>query len=117
MLELVRVKGSKQEKLYFIDRELDKLYIPARNYKEKFMNRLKDLDEKIDDWFDLEDAESLDINEYYNVIYRVNEKDTYSIKEEIKAEGGKWNGNYWILPKESKKFKTEIFIEWKKKEV
>lgn len=73
MLELVKVKGTGQGDLWFIDRELDKVYTPEHNYKEKYMNRLKDLGDTIDENFDIEEAETLDINEYYNVIYKENE--------------------------------------------
>lgn len=115
MLELVRVKGTGQGDLWFIDRELDKVYTPSFKYTETYMNRLKDLGDTIDENFDIEDAESLDINEYYNVMFIVAEENTYKIKDEIKAEGGKWNGKNWVLPKQSKKFKTDTYVEWKNK--
>lgn len=67
-----------------------------------------------DDLADEEEKEELEINinEYFDVKYVVTEKDTYSIKDEIKAAGGNWDGYKWVLSEPNPKFETKtIYIK------
>lgn len=78
-------------------KKIDKNKKSIDAYKNKLIKRLKK------EWFNNSDA-----------IYVVNEKNTYSIKENIKADGGKFQGGifsiwYFTEPKENYNL---IKIEW-----
>lgn len=105
MIKLYNVEGD----LFFADVENDKIY------EIGVMNDLVAQNGVIDDYFDIEDAEEVKVEDHYKVKYIVDEKDTYSIKEIIKEEGGKWDSvrSRWIVKGPSRNFKTKILLSEK----
>jgi len=106
MIKLYKVYNEiyKEDDFYFADLEGDKVY--ELDYNGELIEQTGVI---VDDFFDVEDAEEVKIEDYYNVKYIVSEVNTYEIKEIIKAEGGKWNGSNWTVPAPSKNFETKAF--------
>ncbi len=106
MIKLYKVNNEKLkaysglENLFFADEETDKTYEIGYN------DELEEQEETIDEMFDIENAEVVEMSDYYKVLCTVDEKNTFNIKDMIKADGGKWNGMSWKVPGPSDNYKT-----------
>lgn len=117
MIKLYKLKeelwGKREtvyDNLFFADIEEDKVYDLEKT--PSFLgDQLVDSGFTVDDNFDIEDVEEVEITDYYKVKYVVDEKDTYSIKYQIDSEGGKWDEieKVWTVPGSSANFKTKIY--------
>lgn len=112
-VDLDSLKNEMTNPFWFVDLENDIVYEIDRN-------TLVATDELVSENFKVvngeiasEGMEERQFEEFFNVEYIVDEKNTYAIKEQIKADGGKWDGMCWTVPGPSDKYKTKMYISKK----